>query len=247
MKKLLCILLCLPLLFTGCGEQSSSMTQSRMVDEALDTSRYDSHVAFKIEGASTDEDYKKALDEVEKRLVKALAVLDPSINSFYGIKNYNQDSKTVEFHFNNSPGLTEEAVNAMISSCKAELRKGDKPDGQILFDNEHLSGASAKLRQGGKDWVVTLKFDIEGSKLYTNFANASDSQDKTLTLWIDGKTAAGTVARESVSSADIVVSGDFNEQSAKDLAHKIKSGYIPYKVSVFTCDLAHRKTDDKQA
>ncbi|MBQ4247317.1 MAG: hypothetical protein II703_01855 [Ruminococcus sp.] len=247
MKKLLCLLLCLPLMLTGCGEQSSSRSQSQIIEEELNPDRYDSHIAFKVEGASTKEDYEKAQKEMENRLVKALSVLDPTINSFYGIKSIKQDSQTLEFHFNNSPGLSEEDVNGMIGSCKAELRKGNKPDGQLLFDRQHIESALARQRKGENDWVVVLKFDLEGSKLYTNMANAGGTEDKTLTLWIDEKTAAGTVGRESVNSADIIVSGSFTEQSAKELARRINAGYIPYKVSVFTCDLAHRQTDNKQA
>ena len=43
-------------MLTGCGEQSSSRSQSQIIEEELNPDQYDSHVAFKVEGASTKED-----------------------------------------------------------------------------------------------------------------------------------------------------------------------------------------------
>ncbi|AXK32373.1 protein translocase subunit SecD [Streptomyces armeniacus] len=102
--------------------------------------------------------------------------------------------------------------------------------GPVAVEGKNVSDANAALDQTrGQGWIVQMSFDDKGSKAFGNITSelAQKQQPQNqFAIVLDGEVvSAPSVSERLVGDAEI--SGNFNQQSAEDLANILSYGALP--------------------
>jgi SecD/SecF fusion protein len=96
---------------------------------------------------------------------------------------------------------------------------------KVLLTGEMLVDARANADPQSGEWVVSFRFNAEGSK---RFADASrDNVGKRFAIVLDDKVISAPVIREAILGGQGQISGSFTAQSANDLAILLRAGALP--------------------
>ena len=245
MKRFLCIMLCAAALLAGCEDSSRGPSESQLYEMEFDTSKYDSHIVFSVEGTGSEKELTEVSKQLEQRIERCFGDKNDDHPSITHQTQTDHSAKTVTIYFNNKAELSPQFMQFTAAPNKVELRKGDKPDGEVVLDSEAFYDAyvskDAKT-SGGVQLGVELKLSNKGREKYNAAAKKIKDPNEQLTVWLDGKALSTQKASEAVKNGKIVITGadTADEQSAWELAYMLRSGYIKYKVTVKECSLKEK-------
>ena len=101
---------------------------------------------------------------------------------------------------------------------------------RIILSGDNLIDAQPRMDNQTNQTVVTFSMDRLGTK---KFAKATiDGVGKRLAIILDNKIISAPVIREAITGGNGQISGDFNFQSATDLALLLRSGALPAPLSI---------------
>jgi len=113
----------------------------------------------------------------------------------------------------------------------AQLQFKD-PSGNVILTGDHVSSAKAvsqKNSSGVEEYVVSLKFDEEGTKL---FADATQKYlNQTISIVLDDETISAPTVNATITNGEAVIEGMKNSDEAGKLANLISGGSLPVKLS----------------
>ena len=96
---------------------------------------------------------------------------------------------------------------------------------RIILSGDNLIDAQPRMDNQINQTVVTFSLDRLGTK---KFARATiEGVGKRLAIILDNKIISAPVIRESITGGNGQISGNFNFQSATDLALLLRSGALP--------------------
>jgi preprotein translocase subunit SecD len=94
------------------------------------------------------------------------------------------------------------------------------------LDGSMLRSAKAEPNPGmGGGWVVTIKFDPQGAKLFGEIT--SRNVGRPVAMVLDDKVISAPNVNEPILNGDAVVSGDFTAKEAQDVAVQLNAGALP--------------------
>lgn len=94
------------------------------------------------------------------------------------------------------------------------------------LDGSMLRSAKAEPNPGmGGGWVVTIKFDPQGAKLFGEIT--SRNVGKPVAMVLDDKIISAPNVNEPILNGDAVISGNFAAKEAQDLAVQLNAGALP--------------------
>ncbi len=106
------------------------------------------------------------------------------------------------------------------------------PDGNVILTGEHVEDAQAVTQQsssGIQQWVVSLKFDEEGTQL---FADATEQfLNQTIEIQLDGETISAPTVNTQITNGEAVIEGMQDMDEASNLAELIRGGALPLKLT----------------
>ena len=237
MKRILCILLCAAALFAGCDDSSRGPSESQLYEMEFDTSKYDSHIVFQVDGTKSEKELTEVSKQLEQRLERCFADKNDDHPSITHQTQTDHGAKTVTIYFNNKSELSPQFLEFVAAPNKVELKKGDKADGEVVLDSDAFYDAfvskDAKT-SGGVQLGVELKLSNKGREKYNAAVKRIKDPNEQFTVWLDGKALITQKASETVKNGKIVITGadTADEQSAWELAYRLRSGYIEYKVTI---------------
>ncbi|WP_239579032.1 protein translocase subunit SecD [Microlunatus panaciterrae] len=107
--------------------------------------------------------------------------------------------------------------------------------GPTLIKGDQLTSASAGVPQGQLTWVVNLEFDSSGAKAFQNatgvLATRQDPQNR-FAIVLDGKSISAPSVSAAIPGGKAEISGNFNQQSAQELANVLKYGALPLSFEI---------------
>ena len=107
--------------------------------------------------------------------------------------------------------------------------------GPTLIEGLQLSSAVAGVPQNDVRWVVNLSFNSDGSVAFENttrtLASRSDPQNR-FAIVLDGVTISAPSVNSAIPGGRAEISGNFNQQSATQLANVLKYGALPLTFDV---------------
>ena len=127
---------------------------------------------------------------------------------------------TGETEFNPEKAITELGETA-------ELTFRDE-SGNILVDGKHVIETNATIDQQTGKYVVTMKFDDEGAKLFDEATARLIGQ--TISIYMDETLIRAPQVNERISSGDAEITGMNGYADAKDLSDKIAAGALPFSM-----------------
>ena len=99
---------------------------------------------------------------------------------------------------------------------------------RIMVDGENLVDAQATFQDGQA--VVSFRFDAIGARRFGDVTRQNVGQPFAIVL--DKKVISAPVIREPILGGNGIISGNFNVQSAQDLALLLRAGALPAPLTV---------------
>lgn len=94
------------------------------------------------------------------------------------------------------------------------------------LDGSMLRAAKAEPNPGmGGGWVVTIKFDPQGAKLFGEIT--ARNVGKPVAMVLDDKIISAPNVNEPILNGDAVISGNFTAKDAQDVAVQLNAGALP--------------------
>ncbi len=101
---------------------------------------------------------------------------------------------------------------------------------RVDVDGADLTDARAATDQQTGQWVVNFTFNAVGARRFADVTRANVGRPFAIVL--DGKVISSPVIREPITGGRGQISGNFNAQSASDLALLLRAGALPAPLTV---------------
>lgn len=191
-----------------------------------------SHLVFEAQTQDlSEEDRKKAIDSVRniiERRVNLFGVSEPNVqtSSFEG-----SDRVIVEL-----PGIyeTSDAVGLIGKTAQLEFAEVGEQEEPTLTKTD-LTGADLKSadvtfdRTTGKP-VVAIEFSQDGAQKFA--ALTARNVGKPLPIVLDGDVISAPVVQETISGGSARISGEFDLETAQNLAIQLNAGALPTTIKL---------------
>ena len=99
-------------------------------------------------------------------------------------------------------------------------------EGKKLLDGSHVKESKVGTNQQGQ-YVVTLKFNDEGAKLFGEATKEAAPSKKRIIIMLDDKVLSAPTVNQEILGGNAEISGSFTVQSASELANLIQAGALP--------------------
>ncbi len=193
----------------------------------------------------------------EEQLEAAKSVIETRMVS-YNITDYelyaDQSANKIIVRFPWKEGTTNfdpySAIEEISATAELTFRPGNSyestsyaEDGSVVMktptgttaDTVFLTGANVQSAQAGvitengtTEYIVSLEFDDEGTKL---FEQATTTQlNQPISIWMDDVLISAPTVRSVISDGKAQISGDFTAEEATNLATKINAGALPFSL-----------------
>ena len=106
------------------------------------------------------------------------------------------------------------------------VKKGPALEGGCIVE------AKAEPSPWGSPWDVTLKMNAEGTQRWAMITGATIGYQ--LAMVVDGKVYSAPTVQSKIEGGRSVISGNFSEQEAKELAAILKGGVLPLAVKIIS-------------
>lgn len=101
-------------------------------------------------------------------------------------------------------------------------------EGNILVEGSRVSNSTPELNHQTNQYVVSLKFDAEGSKL---FGDATKQLiGKPINIYMDDTLIQSAIVSEHITGGEAQISGMLTYENAKAVSDKINSGALPFSM-----------------
>ena len=141
--------------------------------------------------------------------------------------------------------LGEAEANAENQAELAKLQESLRQSNEaiaLLFESVGLTGTNLKDArpqpvQTGNRWEVAINFDDEGGKKFAELTKNLAGTGRSIGIFLDDELISAPVVGPEFASTGIaggraVITGNFDLESANDLAIQIKGGSLPFPVEV---------------
>ncbi|WP_088892130.1 protein translocase subunit SecD [Leptolyngbya ohadii] len=146
-------------------------------------------------------------------------------------------------------GLRQEQATLAQGTDQAAIEKNkeaiDRSNQAIagLFDKTNFTGDSLRnaypqpLNQAGNSWEVVLVFNDQGAEQFAQLTKNVAGTGRSLGIFLDEKLLSAPVvdaryAETGITGGQASISGNFDTQSASDLAVQLRGGALPVPVEV---------------
>lgn len=123
------------------------------------------------------------------------------------------------------------AIKELSASAQLKFYNGDTNEGTPFMTGDVVTDASAQYDQE-RGWVVALSLDSKGSAAFeTATANAA-ANETNISIYMDDTNISTARCDDRITGGNAVIEGNFDQDSASLLAKKIKSGSLPFALTV---------------
>jgi protein-export SecD/SecF family membrane protein len=119
----------------------------------------------------------------------------------------------------------QKAITELGETAKLTFRD---PDGKVVLDGTHVISSDAAIDQQTGGYVVTLKFDEEGTKLFDEATARLVGQE--MSIYMDETLIRSPRVDERISTGDAQISNMAGLEDAQDLSNKITAGALPFSM-----------------
>ncbi len=107
----------------------------------------------------------------------------------------------------------------------------------VGLTGKNLDDARPTPNQAGTGWEVALRFDEEGGKKFAELTQAVAGTGRSLGIFLDDNLVSAPVvgvefATTGITGGAAVITGNFDIDSANDLAVQLRGGSLPFPVKV---------------
>lgn len=190
---------------------------------------------YAAENEITEEDLEAAKSIIETRL------LDKNISDYEVYTDSTSNTIIVQFPWQSSDTAfdPEQAVKEIGETALLTFREGYEVDDQglptgqsetIVLTGADVESASAWYNNDDKEHIVRLELKESGKEA---FADATERLvGDSISIWMDDICISAPSVNEKITGGEAYISGNFDADSATELANKINGGALPFKLEV---------------
>lgn len=172
----------------------------------------------------------------EERLIAEYPGLRPSIAY--------KENGTAVLSFDRPSDWNNDTLDSICKPGLLTIRKGADceegengstvPIGEIVLDNADISNAAATLYDNGieKSWGVTITCYDSGKTKLALAAEELTGTDTPLAIWLDDELISAPTVNSRITDGTTVISGNFTQTSAEELARMIASPCLPCGLTI---------------
>lgn len=183
------------------------------------------------------------LDAAKEVIVQRMINL--GITDYESYIDYNNDRIIVRFPWKEGEASfdPEAAVKELGETAELTFREGYEVDelGKytgVTAENVILVGsdvqeayaAYTKDDSGAMDWIVSLNLTEEGAKKFAEATGRLYQDRGIISIWMDDTCFSYPTVQSAITDGKAQITGNFDAESAKQLADKINSGALPFKL-----------------
>ncbi|MEG0770462.1 MAG: protein translocase subunit SecD [Clostridia bacterium] len=168
----------------------------------------------------TPEDLAAAKIVFEKRL-DGKGVLDRDV-----IVDSNNGTLLVRFPFKSNEDASNADATIVDLGKTAKLEFKD-PDGKVILTGKNVKESKAQFTNQSK-WVIGLKFDAEGTKLFDEATGRLLKRN--IGIYIDDQEISSPTVNAHIVDGQAVIEGSYTQTTATDMANQIQSGALPFNM-----------------
>lgn len=101
---------------------------------------------------------------------------------------------------------------------------------EVALTGDYLVEADVRINPQYNEPYVSIKFDPAGSKLFEEITAANVG--KRLAIVLDDNVYSAPNLREKIAGGEAMISGNFTQETARDLAVVLKAGSLPAPVTI---------------
>ena len=135
----------------------------------------------------------------------------------------------------------EQAISELGETSELTFRLGGESDSNgapagvtkdtVILKGADIESALVQIDQQTNKPVVGLKFSPEGTTKFSNAtADFSEENSGTISIWMDDQMISNPNVTDHLTGNEAVINGEFTAEEASDLANKINSGSLPFKL-----------------
>ncbi len=217
---------------TGPSLNIGSYSKEFKVHKGLDL-QGGAHLVFELDTSKLDDESKKTAAESVKnvidRRINGLGVTEPVIQS---AKIGGKEAVIVEL-----PGVSDvnEAVNLIGKTAQLVFQEIKGEGESMTFEDTELTGANLKraevqFDQGTSEPQVSLQFDSEGAKLFSEITKRN--LQKQVAIKLDDEIISAPTVQTVIENGQAIITGQFNIDDAKKLTVQLNAGALPVPINL---------------
>ncbi len=183
------------------------------------------------------------LDAAKQVIVQRMVNL--GITDYESYIDYNNDRIIVRFPWKEGEANfdPEAAVKELGETAELTFREGYETDELGMYtgvtkDNVILVGSDVQTAyaaytqdsSGAREWLVSLELTDEGAKKFAEATERLYQENGVISIWMDETCFSYPRVSAVITDGRATISGNFDADSAKELADKINSGALPFKL-----------------
>lgn len=173
----------------------------------------------------TDDDMDSAKQIIETRL------LNQGITDSEVYTDYSNHQLIVRFA---SPEGVDpnEAINKLGETAMLSFYKGTAADESklVLRGSNDIAGASAGYNQETNQYCVNLELTASGKEKFA--AATQEMLGKQISIYMDDLQLSAPTVNDVITEGNAIITGDYDADSAAELASKINAGALPFALTV---------------
>ncbi len=174
----------------------------------------------------TEEDMNSAKEIIETRLL-AKGITESEVRTDARNKQVivRFPWKSGETSFDPTTAVQELGETAVLKFCE-----GESDEKVILQGAADIANASAGYSQENGGYVVSLELTKTGTSKFA--AATARLKNSVISIWMDDTMISSPTVNETITDGKAIISGDFDADSASELAAKINAGSLPFALTV---------------
>lgn len=193
------------------------------------------HLVYQLDVSKVEEKDKPRATEsvvnVIDRRINGLGVTEPVIQS---AKVGGKEAVVVEL-----PGVTDvnEAINLIGKTAQLKfLEQNDQASSESNawketgLDGSHLRRADVQFDQNTGEPQVSLQFDSEGTKLFSQITGRN--LQKIVAIELDQEIISAPTVQSAIDNGEAIISGKFTIDEAKKLSIELNAGALPVPINL---------------
>ncbi len=175
----------------------------------------------------TDDDMDSAKQIIETRL------LNQGITDSEVYTDYDNHQLVVRFPWQSDEETYDPtaAINELGETAMLTFYEGPNNTGKVVLQGaEDIAGASAGFSSEDNQYIVSLELTAAGKE---KFATATAANvGKQISIYMDDVLLSAPNVNEPITDGNAMISGNFDADSAAELASKINAGALPFALTV---------------
>ncbi|SHM78942.1 SecDF P1 head subdomain-containing protein [Ruminococcus flavefaciens] len=135
---------------------------------------------------------------------------------------------------------TDEPATEIISQNEVLFIKGNDIDGPVVLNGLNIKSARVNFlpNADGTDfeYAIGIELDYEGARKFEEATSELAGTGTPISIWVNGECVYAPTVNSAITNGNLIISGNFDINSATELADKLENSKCPYDGQIYSKD-----------